>query len=249
MLVSSCFSFMATSPIGTGETYIAVAANFSDAMDSLTTKFGIENEDKITLVIGSTGKLFAQISNNAPFDAFFAADVKRPQLLEAQGIAIGGSRFTYAIGKLILWSPDPELIDSSGMVLKSADFRYLAMANPELAPYGAAAKSVLEKLGIWLALLPLLVQGENVNQAYQYVISGNAELGFVALSQVINLMKERTGSFWEVPENLYEPIEQQAVLLSDSPTAKVFFDFVKSEAGKDIIRSFGYAVPDTLTAR
>lgn len=249
LLICVLICLISSSSIIAGETYIAVAANFSGAMDSLAKRSLIENGYEVTPVYGSTGKLFAQVVNKAPFDAFFAADVERPQLLEERRIAVSDSRFTYAVGKLVLWSPDPELVDSSGMVLKSDDFRYLAMASPELAPYGAAAKDVLEKLGVWQALLPRLAQGENVNQAYQYVITGNAELGFVALSQVNNPLTEQSGSFWDVPENLYAPIEQQAVLLSDNPTARAFLDFVKSAAGRDIIGGFGYAVPDTLTVR
>jgi molybdate transport system substrate-binding protein len=133
--------------------------------------------------------------------------------------------------------------------LKNNDFRYVAIANPELAPYGAAAKQVLEGLSLWQSLLPRLVQGENIIQAYHYVISGNAELGFIAFSQINNPAVKRSGSYWDIPDSLYAPIEQQAVLLSDSPIAKAFLDFVKSETARNIIRSFGYGLPDTLTVR
>lgn len=247
----TCFLtyFIGTSSIFARETYIAVAANFTGVMDSLVKVFYDQSGNKLTPVFGSTGKLFAQINSKAPFDAFFAADVKRPALLEVDGIAKPGSRFTYAVGKLVLWSPEPGLVDLAGAVLKNGNFRYIAIANPELAPYGAASKQVLEGLGLWQLLLPRLVQGENIIQAYHYVISGNAELGFIAFSQISNPAVNRSGSNWDIPDSLYAPIEQQAVLLSDSPIAKAFFDFVKSETARNIIRSFGYSIPDTLTVR
>jgi molybdate transport system substrate-binding protein len=249
--LSTCFLiyFIGSSSIFAGETYIAVAANFIGVMDSLAKVFYDQSGNKLTPVFGSTGKLFAQINSKAPFDAFFAADAKRPELLDANGIAKPGSRFTYAVGKLVLWSPDTGFVDSAGAVLKNNDFRYVAIANPELAPYGAAAKQVLEGLSLWQSLLPRLVQGENIIQAYHYVISGNAELGFIAFSQINNPAVKRSGSYWDIPDSLYAPIEQQAVLLSDSPIAKAFLDFVKSETARNIIRSFGYGLPDTLTVR
>ena len=249
LFASSLIYFIDSSPIIARETYIAVAANFTGAMDSLASVFHEQSGNELTPVFGSTGKFFAQINNYAPFDAFFAADVRRPELLETNGIAKLGSRFTYAVGKLVLWSPEPGLVDSAGAVLKNGDFRYVAIANPELAPYGAASKQVLEGLDLWQILLPRLVQGENINQAYHYVISGNAEMGFIAFSQISNAAVKPSGSYWDIPGSLYAPIEQQAVLLSDNPIAKTFFDFVKSETARNIIRSFGYEIPDSLIVR
>jgi molybdate transport system substrate-binding protein len=212
-------------------------------MRLLAERFEAQSDHRVILLPGSTGKHFAQIVNGAPFDAFFAADVKRPERLEAEGRIIPGSRFSYAIGKLVLWSPDPELVDGDGAVLESGTFRRLAIANPRLAPYGRAAQQFLESRGIRESLRPKLVRGENIGQAFQFVASGNAELGLVALSQLMQSGREPAGSRWQVPEKLHAPIEQQAVLLSDSAAAADFMRFAKSEPARAIIRDSGYGIP------
>lgn len=226
------------------EIHVAVASNFIATMRVLAEHFWEQSGHSIVLLPGSTGKHYAQIMNGAPFDAFFAADAERPALLEAEGRIRPGSRFTYAIGKLVLWSPDPGVVDRDGAVLESGSFRRLAIANPRLAPYGRAAQQVLESRGLRDALQSKLVRGENISQAFQFVASGNAELGFVALSQLMQTGREGEGSSWQVPEELYMPIEQQAVLLSESTAALALKSYMQSEAAHAIIRGFGYGIPD-----
>ncbi len=227
----------------TEEFSIAVASNFSGAIKELAAQFEHETGHSVTLVPGSTGKHFAQIMNGAPFDAFFAADRKRPRLLEENGRVVPGSRFTYAMGQIVLWSPERDLIDSSEAVLRSEGFRHLAIANPKLAPYGYAAKEVLTSLTLWNSVMDRLVRGENINQTYQFIKTGNADLGFVALSQLIQADSKQSGSYWRVPDTLYSPIEQQAVIIRDKKAVKEFFKFVSSDAGRGIIRRFGYKTP------
>ncbi len=225
------------------EIYIAVASNFAGAMKTLVNEFEGSTEHRVILIPGSTGKHYAQIVNGAPFDLFFAADKKRPELLEVQGLVEPNSRFTYAIGKLVLWSPLDDYIDADGSVVDGGDYHYLAIANPKLAPYGRAAKEVIESRGLWAALQSKLVRGENIAQAHQFVASGNASLGFVALSQIVKSSKVIKGSYWKVPEELYSPIEQQAVLLKNSDVAREFLTYLKSDVAKAIIQGFGYGVP------
>lgn len=224
------------------EIRVAVASNFARAMTNLARDFENQSGHKVTLVFGSTGKHYAQIRNGAPFDVYFAADSKRPKLLEEEGIAITGSRFTYATGKLILWSPIADYVDSEGKVLRDGDFNHLAIANPKLAPYGRAAREVLQSHGLWNEMKKKAVRGENIGQAYQFVGSGNAELGFVALSQVVNSDKPIAGSWWEVPQSLYTPIEQQAVLLRDNEAGRSFMSYIKSTPAMKIIRNHGYEI-------
>lgn len=225
------------------EILIAAASNFNNAIKHIAERFEAKTGHQVTLIFGSTGKQYAQIRNGAPFDAFFAADVSRPKLLEDEGVARPGSRFTYAIGKIILWSPQVGTIDAEGKVLKSEGFQHLAIANPRLAPYGKAAREVLQAHGLWDALQGRMVRGENIGQTFQFVKSGNAKLGFVACSQVKRPGHPVEGSFWEVPQSLYSPIEQQAVLLNDNDAARAFLAFVKSAESLDIIREFGYDTP------
>ena len=226
-----------------GEIRVAVASNFSNAMVAIADQFETETGHTVKLSFGSTGKHYAQIVNGAPFDAFFAADVKRPELLEKEGLGMAGSRFTYAVGKLILWSPEPDLVDPHADILKQGTFRHLAIANPKLAPYGVAARQVLQSLELWQDMQGRLVRGENIGQAFQFVASGNAELGFVARSQLKYPGQEATGSAWEVPQSLYDPIEQQAVLLNDKQAARAFMSFVHSDSAIRIIRAHGYEIP------
>jgi molybdate transport system substrate-binding protein len=234
---------LVTSQATASEIRVAVASNFTRAIRVAANVFEADTGHKVTLAFGSTGKHYAQIVNGAPFDAFFAADVRRPKLLEQEGLAVPGSRFTYAIGKLILWSPEAALVDAKGRVLEHGEFRYLAIANPKLAPYGLAAREVLQSRGLWDDLNRRLVRGENIGQAFQFVASGNAELGFVARSQLMRPGFEIEGSHWDVPAELYTPIEQQAVLLKDSEAARAFMSFVRSEEAIRIIRDHGYETP------
>ena len=221
---------------------VAVASNFTGTIKAVAEAFEQETGHEVVLSFGSTGKHYAQIRHGAPFHAFFAADVKHPRLLEADGEAVAGTRFTYAIGRLVLWSPEPARVDENGDVLADGDFEHLAIANPRLAPYGAAARQVLEARGLWQRLQPRLVRGENIGQAYQYVQSGAAELGFVAYSQIRDPTAPMPGSAWVVPEALYTPIAQQAVLLEDTPAARAFLEFVRGERARRIIEAHGYAV-------
>lgn len=225
------------------EIRVAVASNFRPAMQVLAKRFEKQTGHQVVLIFGSTGKQYAQIKHGAPFDAFFSADSERPLLLEQEGIALPGSRFTYAVGKLVLWSPVAGYVDSTGDVLKTGEFRHLAIANPELAPYGLAAQQVLQARGLWDPLGSRLVRGENIAQTFQFVKSGNAELGFVAYAQIKHRRKPVRGSFWDVPAELYTPIEQQAVLLIEGEPARAFMQFVQSWDALKIIAESGYAVP------
>ncbi len=222
------------------EIRVAVASNFAEAMNTLVSRFEARTGHSVIPVFGSTGKHYAQIINGAPFAIFFAADVERPKRLEEEGRAVAGSRFTYAIGRLVLWSPTADRVDPEGQVLRQGAFRHLALANPELAPYGRAAEQTLRAMGLWERLEPCLVRGENISQAFLFVGSGSAELGFVALSQVWRGDGPIEGSSWIIPQKWHEPIEQQAVLLKDSKTARDFLAFVNSEEATEIIRRFGY---------
>ena len=231
------------------EIRVAVASNFVQAMTAIAEKFEKNTGHKVVLVFGSTGKHYAQIKNGAPFDAFFAADVRRPELLEKEGNIIAGSRFTYAIGKLVLWSPKVGYVDQQAGVLQTDGFRYLAIANPKLAPYGKAAEEVLISKGLWDQFKGRLVRGENIGQTFQFVHSGNAELGFVAFSQIKYPGRRVDGSFWKVPQELYTLIEQQAVLLNDTVAANNFLQFMRSEAILTVLQDYGYQVPEESDAR
>lgn len=220
-----------------------MAANFTGAVRALEQAFEAEGPHRVTVSTGATGALYAQIRNGAPFHAFLAADSRRPRRLEEQGNAAAGSRFTYATGRIVLWSPrDGYVIGPAS--LHRRDFRHLAIANPRTAPYGLAAKQALRSLGRWEALQERLVRGENIAQAYQYVASGNAELGFVALSQVSGRERPAQGSRWLVPQRHHAPIRQQAVLLEagrHNPAAQAFLDFLRGPRAAAIMARFGYA--------
>lgn len=226
------------------EVSVAVAANFTDAMRDIAREFEKETGHKAVVSFASTGKLYAQIENGAPFEVFLAADSKRPEKAEAEGLAVPGSRFTYAKGKLALWSPTEGLFTDGEEFLKTGTFSHAAIANPKTAPYGLAARQVLTHMGLWDTLSPRLVRGDTIAQAFQFVASGNAEVGFVAFSQV-KALPDKTGSSWEIPESYYEPITQQAVLLKKgetNPAAKAFIDFLKGDTAQDITFSYGYGV-------
>jgi molybdate transport system substrate-binding protein len=230
-------------PATAAEIRVAVASNFRPAMQVIAKRFENQTGHEVILIFGSTGKQFAQIQQGAPFDAFFAADSQRPAQLEQDGVAVAGTRFTYAVGKLVLWSPVAGYVDAVGDVLKTGDFKRLAIANPQLAPYGRAAQQVLEASGLWESLANRLVRGENIVQAFQFVTSGSAELGFIAYAQIKQPGKPLKGSYWDIPQSLYSPIEQQAVLLKDSEPARAFLQFTQSWEALKIIGAFGYATP------
>lgn len=236
--------FTCHSAIG-DEVLVAVAANFTGAMQQLAPAFEKATGHKAAVSFGATGKFYAQIRNGAPFDVLISADQDTPSRLVADGLASGTSQYTYAVGSLVLWSGRPGFVDDRGDVLKRGDFRHLAIANPKLAPYGAAAVEVLNTLGIYAALADKLVLGETITQAYQFAHTGNAELGFVALSQIYQEGRFAAGSHWIVPRDLYAPLKQDAVLLSrgkDNPAAIALLDYLKTEDAKRNIRASGYAV-------
>lgn len=240
-LAIAIFALSGMQLLEAGEARVAVASNVAPALRTIADDFEQATGHKIVLISGSTGKHYSQIINGAPFDAFFAADTARPAKLEEEGRAY--DRFTYVEGRLILWSPVPGLVNDDSKILSAGSFRYLAIANPRLAPYGEAARETLMRLGLWEQLQPRLVRGENIGQAFQFVASGNAELGFIAKSQFVTLPGENTGSYWEVPAELHAPIAQQAVLLSDSLIARAFMDYAKSAAAREIFRHYGYDLP------
>jgi len=225
------------------EVQVAVAANFTAPMQQIATQFEKDSGHKATLAFGATGKFYAQIVNGAPFEILLSADDETPARLEKEGLGIVGSRFTYAIGTLVLWSANPTLVDTKGEILKSGDFKHLALANPKTASYGTAAVEAMTKLGLMTSLQPRFVQGENISQTQQFIMSGNAELGFVALSQVYKDGKIAGGSAWIVPANLYQPIQQDAVLLSkgkNKPAAFALLAYLKGDKARAIIKSYGY---------
>ncbi|WFB34548.1 molybdate ABC transporter substrate-binding protein [Kiritimatiellota bacterium B12222] len=226
---------------------IAVASNFASTLRDLVNLFELNSSYEVGISPGSTGKLYAQILNGAPYDLFFAADSKRPQLLEEQGISLPHRRFTYATGQLVLWSPDSEVVDTSGAILSKGDFNHLSIANPKLAPYGLAAKEVLQNLSLWDELQPKLVRGANIGQTAQVVHSGAAELGFIALSQIQIPGQQIQGSYWRPPQETYTPIHQQAVVLKHTPAAEAFIVFLQSEKAQTLIRAYGYELPQEET--
>ncbi|MFZ5897251.1 MAG: molybdate ABC transporter substrate-binding protein [Myxococcota bacterium] len=235
-----------------GEVQVAVASNFSGPMQVLGDEFFKASGHRATIVSGATGKLYAQIKNGAPFDAMLSADDRAPRQLENDGLAVPGSRFTYALGKLVLYSAKQNLVDDQGAVLRSKSFEHLAIANPKVAPYGSAAIAVLTRLGLLAAIRPKLVEGENIAQTLQFVASGNAELGFVAWSQLLVEGKPRAGSFWLVPESLYPAIRQDAVLLKrgeNKVAAKQLIEFLKSETARQIIARSGYSLAPVPSAQ
>ena len=225
------------------EVQVAVAANFTAPMQAIAAQFEHDTGHKAVLAFGATGKFYAQITNGAPFDVLLSADDETPARLVKEGHVVTGSTFPYAIGKLVIWSPDPKLIDNKGEILKKGGFKHIAIANPKTAPYGAAAVQTMSKLGVLESVKPLFVQGENISQTHQFVTTGNAELGFVAYSQVIKNGQIGGGSGWLVPANLYDPIRQDAVLLAkgqNNPAAKALLDYLKGEKAQVVIKSFGY---------
>jgi molybdate transport system substrate-binding protein len=225
--------------------HIAVASNFTHTMQTLVLEFEKSSEQKVILSFGSSGKLYAQITQGAPFQLFFSADQLKPMLLEEQGLAVVASRFTYAIGRLALWSAIPDFIDDGLSILQQGRFKKLALANPRFAPYGMAAYEVLARHQLVRATQKKWVQGENISQTLQFVDSQNAQLGFVALSQLLGKHSARGGSKWLIPEHMHQPIKQDALLLnsgSASKGAKDFMAFVRSPKAQQIIKTAGYSI-------
>ncbi len=223
-----------------GKVHVATAANFVSIQNSLAKHFTAETGHSVTTSSGSTGKLYAQIHNGAPFDIFLSADTERPKLLEEQGLTAPDGRFTYAQGRLALYSPHTKDGKATLEALKRGDFKHLAMANPITAPYGAATKQVLEKMGLWNQYVKQLVRGENIAQTLHFVQSGGAEIGFVALSQMVHLEFK---NYWPIPQDSHILIKQDAVLLksaADNQAAKAYFQFLRSEAAREMIKMAGY---------
>ncbi len=242
VLISSLMSSQACA----GEVRAAVASNFAAPMEKIAALFQKESGHEVKVSLGSSGKFYAEIKSGAPFDVFLSADEATPKRLVQEGLAVGGSRFVYASGKLVLWSVQSGLVDANGAVLNKGNFNRLAIADPRLAPYGMAAKETLTKLTMWNAIQGKLVKGENITQTYQFVATENAELGFVALSQVMRDGKVSDGSWWLVPPEMYSPIRQSAVLLTaakDQEASKAFLAFLKGKEARAVMRGFGYGLP------
>ncbi|AOE83895.1 molybdate ABC transporter substrate-binding protein [Pseudomonas sp. TCU-HL1] len=236
----SCFSLGNATA---AEVQVAVAANFTAPIQAIAKDFEKDTGHKLVAVYGATGQFYTQIKNGAPFEVFLSADDTTPAKLEKEGDAVPGSRFTYAIGTLVLWSAQDGYVDTKGEVLKTGQYKHLSIANPKTAPYGLAATQVLDKLGLASAVKPKLVEGQNITQALQFVSSGNAELGFVALSQVYKDGKITSGSAWIVPADMHEPIKQDALILKKgeaNPAAQALVDYLKGPKAAEVIKSYGY---------
>jgi len=247
MLIASLASalLIAGPSAGRAETALAaVAANFTETAEALLPAFRAATGHDVELTTGSTGKLYAQIGAGAPFDVMLSADAATPARLVEEGRAVAGTAVTYAVGRLTLWSADPGRIGGDGRAaLEDAGLRFLAIANPELAPYGVAARQALTALGLWEAMQPKIVMGQNIGQTHAMVASGAAEIGFVALSAVLSPRTGNKGSRWDVPQELYAPIRQDGVLLNpgaDNAAAKAFLDFLRSPEATEVIARFGY---------
>jgi molybdate transport system substrate-binding protein len=233
-----------------GEVMVAVAANFTAPMQKIAQAFEQDTGHKAQLAFGATGKFYAQIKNGAPFAVLLAADDETPARLEKEGLALAGSRFTYATGRLALWSKSLSLVDDKGEVLRSNSFEKLgihkiALADPKLAPYGIAAMEVINKMGVQAVVTPKLVQGESIGQTYQFVSTENAQLGFVALSQIAFDGRITQGSAWVVPQSMHTPLKQDAVLLNpgkDNTAALALLKYLQADKAKTIIRQYGYAL-------
>ncbi|WP_425994012.1 molybdate ABC transporter substrate-binding protein [Caulobacter sp. DWR1-3-2b1] len=239
---ASALSLLAGASALAAETKVAVAANFTEPAKEIAAKFEARTGHKATLSFGSSGQFYTQIANGAPFEVFLSADAERPTKAETEGLAVAGTRFTYATGRLVLWSKTLGLVDGKGAVLAKGKFERLAIAEPKSAPYGQAAVETLTRMKLQDALKPRIVIGSSITQAFQYVQTGAAELGFVALSQVI---AEKGGSRWIVPSSYHTPIDQQAVLLktgANNDAAKAFLAFLKGREAKAIIKRYGYEV-------
>jgi molybdate transport system substrate-binding protein len=225
------------------EIKVAVASNFANTLKEIAVEFQKDTGHQLAITPGATGKFYAQISNGAPFDVFLSADDETPRKLVQEGKAIAASQFTYAIGRLALWSPSPDLVDKNADILKTDKFKYIAIANAKVAPYGQAAVQTMQKLGVLTQIEPRVVQGESIAQTFQFVSTGNAQLGFVALSQILENGKIKTGSAWIVPEEMHEQLKQDAVVLQSCKhmsACQALMEYLKSEKAKKMIASYGY---------
>ncbi len=245
----ACLLALVALPSYADQLQIAVAANFLGTLQKLAPQFEASSGHTLVLSGGASGQFYNQISHGAPFDVFLSADTERPQKLEADGLTVTGTRFTYAIGKLVLWSATPALIDSEGQVLKSDKYKFVALADPKLAPYGAAAQQVLEHLGLWDSLnaSKKVVVGESIGQALQFTSSGNAEIGFVAWAQVVGDSGKPAGSWWLPAQSLYNPITQDGVVLQSTQhraAADAFMHWLRTDAKvRAAIEAAGYSLP------
>lgn len=240
ILIAAIF-FTSTSFGRAAQAVVAVAANFAEPAQQIAKIFKKETGHDISLSFGATGNFYNQIIQGAPFDVFLAADTERPQKVVTEGYGVAGTNFTYAIGTLVLWSARPELIKGPE-ILENSAINHIAYCNPQMAPYGKAALKTMQNIGLYKTLKPKLVEGQNIAQAFQFVKTGNAEIGFVALSQVIH---EKNGSYWDVPQDYYHPIRQDAVLLKkgeNNEAARAFLAFLKSLHAHEIIRQYGYTL-------
>jgi molybdate transport system substrate-binding protein len=246
LALATVVAMLAAPPARAGEALVAVAANFAEVIQELKPAFERASGHKLQPTTGSTGKLYAQIQEGAPFHILLSADAKTPERLEAEKAGVAGSRFTYAVGRLTLWSSDPGRIGSDGAAaLKASDVRHVAIANPDLAPYGVASRETLQALGLWDALKSKIVMGQNIGQTHSMVATGNAQLGFVALSAVLTPRESSKGSRWDVPQNLFKPIRQDAVLLnagSKNDAAIAFLKFLRTPEARAVIESYGYGI-------
>jgi molybdate transport system substrate-binding protein len=230
-------------PAFAADVSVAVAANFTRPAREIAAAFRAATGDRAVLSFGASGQIYAQAAHGAPYEVFLSADAARPLKAEQAGFGVKGTRFTYALGRLVLFSRTPGLVDGSGAVLRAGRFRSLAIADPATAPYGAAAVQTLERLGAWPVPAGKLVKGADITQAYQFTATGAAELGFVALSQVAD---RPGGSRWRVPETLHAPIAQQAILLAPGkadPAARAFLAFLKGPQARAVIARYGYGAP------
>lgn len=233
---------MTVPPAFAEQALVAVAANFIPPFREIATEFEKSTGHQLQVSGGSSGNFYTQIKNGAPFDVFFSADNERPQKLEEEGLGVKDTRFTYAIGRLVLWSPTADLIKGEE-TLRLKQYKKLAMANPKTAPYGVAAMQTMQKLELWEGLQPHIVMGENLGQTMGFIESGNVQLGFVALSQVMDPKIKGQGSRWDVPTHLHEPIKQDVILLTkgkDNPAAKALMEFMSGPPAKTIIERYGY---------
>jgi molybdate transport system substrate-binding protein len=241
-VLAACLLLFATLPARAGEVTVAVAANFTEPARAIAAAFEKKTGHKVTMSFGPSGAFYAQIRQGAPFEVLLSADAERPTRLEAEGFGVKGSRLVYAYGALVLWSAKPGLIDTKGQVLKTGTFEHIAIADPASAPYGTAAIEVMTRLGVHDTLAPRIVKGGSIAQAYTFVDTGAAELGFVALSQV---RSRPGGSRWLVPKSLYTAIDQQAILLlpgANDPAARAYLDFLRTPQARAIITAYGYEV-------
>ncbi|SHM35424.1 molybdate ABC transporter substrate-binding protein [Phytopseudomonas punonensis] len=244
-LLVVCASLAVAANASAGQVQVAVAANFTAPMQAIASEFEKDTGHSVQASYGATGQFYAQISNGAPFEVFLSADDSTPAKLEKEGQSVEGSRFTYAIGKLVLWSPKEGVVDDKGAVLEKGDFKHLSIANPKAAPYGLAATQTLDKLGLSDTLKGKIVEGQNITQALQFVSTGNAELGLVALSQVYKDGQITAGSVWVVPEAMYQPIRQDALILkkgADNPAAEALVEYLKGPKAAEIIKAYGYTL-------